>query len=82
MRRQIIMSFIAFDAHGNFLGYIPSKPTKGSMCTIYQDDGSVKTINEKEIARYDRYSLQAITKRAQEKQEIAIQQLKEREENK
>lgn len=58
MRRY---SFVAYDNHGNFLGYLTDRPKGSGYITVWEND-KPKYVETAHIGRIERYNLQAIHK--------------------
>lgn len=67
MARQTIFSYIAYDHHGELLGYMVNKPTKDGINTVYHPEGKPMYIRSSEIGRTERYNLQAIMRAAEKR---------------
>ena len=54
-------SFVAYDNHGNLLGYMTDKPKGKGFVAVWKDDRP-KYINTSDIGRLEVYNLQAINR--------------------
>lgn len=57
-----IYSFIAYDNHGNLLGYLTDKPYKEGTVVVWKDDNRPQYVERKEIGRIESFNLQAINR--------------------
>ncbi|MGL5803138.1 MAG: hypothetical protein ACRCX7_11190 [Cetobacterium sp.] len=69
MRKKMIFSWIAYDHHGEVIGFVQNKPSGEGMFTVYVDGVRPAYIRTSEVGRYETYSLQTINKISKEKQE-------------
>lgn len=58
MRRY---SFVAYDNHGNFLGYLTDRPKGEGLVTVWNENNATY-VKHSSIGRIERYNLQAIHK--------------------
>ena len=68
MSRQITFSFIAYDAHGELLGYMQKKQSGSGLCTVHHPSGKIMFVSSSQIGRYETYSLQALMRQKDNEQ--------------
>lgn len=74
--KERIFSFIAFDNHGEFLGFMQSKPKGSGMVTVWKDN-LPKYIYTKDIGRTEIYNLNTIHRLSLDKQDKEKKELME-----
>lgn len=59
-------SYVAYDNHGNFLGYIENKPKGEGIVTVWKDN-KPQHVSTSHIGRLEVYNLQAINREKNKK---------------